>query len=397
MEAKAHPRAKGLLQAGHFVPLAGAVFLIGLADAVAGSYVTLFAVEKAGMRPLMLGIFLTLGALSGIGFSAGFGHWLDRSRTMVPLLLSLLATAITYAALAVTTGFIPLCLIAALPLGVSAAAFPQLFAIARGHLAELDAATAERGTAVLRAIWSVAWAVGPALGAAMVGLFDFAGAFFTSAACGLAAMASVTLVRVRPGTHAGGPQEEAPGAPARRRTIAFAAAALALFHMAMFLGSNAMPIVTTAELGGSKTDVGLIFSLCAFLEVLVLATFALRPSGRTNYGGLYLGFIVFIVYFAVMFAAGSLAVVLAAQLARAIAIALLGYLGISYMQALMPDRPGAAAALFSNTTQVGSLLSAAGTGLWAELFGFRSMFLACIGLSMAGLICLALSRPRPPG
>jgi hypothetical protein len=52
-----------------------------------------------------------------------------------------------------------------IPFLPSAAAFPQLFAIAKGHLDEVGEETAERGIAVMRATWSVAWAVGPALGA----------------------------------------------------------------------------------------------------------------------------------------------------------------------------------------------------------------------------------------
>src|ERR1700716_3085327 len=70
---------------------------------------------------------------------------------------------------------------------------------------------------------------------------------------------------------------QALGLPTIRET-GFAASSLTLFHMAMFMGSIALPIVATHELGGTKGYVGLIFALCPSLELLVMLTFFFRPS-----------------------------------------------------------------------------------------------------------------------
>jgi SET family sugar efflux transporter-like MFS transporter len=43
----------------------------------------------------------------------------------------------------------------------------------------------------------------------------------------------------------------------------------------------------------------------------------------------------------------------------------------------MPNQVGTAAALFSNTTNAGFLLSGLTAGAWAQAFGYRSMFIAC--------------------
>jgi hypothetical protein len=56
-------------------------------------------------------------------------------------------------------------------------------------------------------------------------------------------------------------------------TTLLAALSLTLFHTAMFMGSIALPIVVTHNLGGTKAEVGLIFSVCAFLEVVVMSAF----------------------------------------------------------------------------------------------------------------------------
>jgi SET family sugar efflux transporter-like MFS transporter len=46
-----------------------------------------------------------------------------------------------------------------------AAAFPQLFTLARTHLDRSAGGSAQRGTLALRSVWSLAWAIGPMIGA----------------------------------------------------------------------------------------------------------------------------------------------------------------------------------------------------------------------------------------
>jgi SET family sugar efflux transporter-like MFS transporter len=87
-------------------------------------------------------------------------------------------------------------------------------------------------------------------------------------------------------------------------------------------------------------------------------------------------------------------VVLAAQAVRAVAIGIVGCLGIGYAQSVLQGRVGAAAALFANSVNAGLLLSGLGTGALAEAFGYRALFVACAGLSILGLLILFL-QPRP--
>jgi MFS transporter, SET family, sugar efflux transporter len=119
-----------------FLPITTAILFMGVGDAVDGSYLTLFAVDKAHLSPLALGIFLTVLALSGIIISTAFGRWFDHAPNSVPGFLALVMTAVGYALLTVTTQFRQLMLIACLPLGTSLAAFPQLFGLAGGSWAQ---------------------------------------------------------------------------------------------------------------------------------------------------------------------------------------------------------------------------------------------------------------------
>jgi SET family sugar efflux transporter-like MFS transporter len=376
-----------------FLPLVSAMFFVGLGTAVAGSYLILFAVDKAHLSPLELGVFLTVDSLSGAIISTGFGHWFDRAPSPAPLLIALLMTVCAYPLLSVTTNFYLLLLIAAFPLGTSLAVFPQFFALAKGHLDRVDPNTAERGTAMMRATWSISWAIGPACGALIINWFDFSGVFLAGAMCAVIATIIVTSARV----HAFRTTANSLHLEPRSRTIrqaGLAASSLTLFHMAMFMGSIALPVVATHELGGTKADVGLIFSVCALLEVPVMFAFVLRPSAAGSYGWISAGFLAFTTYFLVITWGPSVSVLLVAQLLRAIGIGLIAYQGISYMQALMPNQAGAAATLFSNTANAGFLFASISAGGWAQFFGYRSMFLVCAMLSILGFALIQL-QPKP--
>jgi SET family sugar efflux transporter-like MFS transporter len=373
-----------------FLPLLSAVLFLALGNAVCGAYLTLYVIDKAHLGPLSLGIFLTVYSLSGMIISTSFGRWFDHKPSPIPLLLALVMTVSGYMLLSVTTNFYLLLLIAAIPLGTSLAVFPQFFALARGHLDRVGPDTAERGTAMMRATWSIAWAVGPALGAIVISLSDFSGVFLTAAACVVAATIIVASARV-------------PALPARDKTIlelksssrtireaGFAALSLILFHMAMFMGSIALPVVATHDLGGTKADVGLLFSLCAFLEVPVMLAFVLRPSAAGSRGWISAGFLAFVLYFLTITWSPSVSMLLAAQVLRAVGIGLIAYQGISYMQALMPNQAGTAATLFANTANLGFLFASLTAGGWAQAFGYRSMFLASAFLSALGLVAIQL-------
>jgi MFS transporter, SET family, sugar efflux transporter len=120
-----------------FLPLVSAMFFVGLGTAVAGSYLILFAVDKAHLSPLALGVFLTVDSVSGVIISTALGRWFDRAPSPAPLLLALLMTVSAYILLSVTTNFYLLLLIAAVPLGTSLAVFPNFSRWPKGISIEL--------------------------------------------------------------------------------------------------------------------------------------------------------------------------------------------------------------------------------------------------------------------
>ncbi len=377
-----------------FIALVVVDVLAGLADAISGPYIVLFLVDQARLSPLLLSAILTARALGGIAFATGFGAWVDRRTSVGPLLLALAGSSLGYALLAFTTDFAVLLLIAAIPIAIGAAAFSQSIALVKRHFDHSSLRTANRAIGVLRASWSLAWAIGPAIGSAVVGAVGFRGVFFTSAASGLVALVTLALVRARP-VSADAAHGNRPKPPNGGPAIALAFTALALFHTAMFMGSIPRPIVLTTSLGGMKGDVGLMYSLCAALEIIVMGALIWRPLKRGERTAIGAGFAVFVAYFIALALARSVGLVCWAQILRAIGIALVTYLGIGFLHSLLPHRAGAAAALFSNAGQAGSVLAALGAGALAQAFGYASIFVACAILSAVGLAMVCLVRVEP--
>ena len=74
-----------------------ALLLAVLAEAVAGSYTALLAIEKVGMSPLELTAFLMLSATAGIIGTTFLGGLYDRKPGLWPLYATMLAKIAGYA------------------------------------------------------------------------------------------------------------------------------------------------------------------------------------------------------------------------------------------------------------------------------------------------------------
>ena len=88
----------GLLHIPGFKPLAAATLMLGVAMSFTAPYLSLFGVERAGMTPFRLGVFMTLIAASGVLASTFAGRWSDASGRHRPLLLAafVLPRSVTY-------------------------------------------------------------------------------------------------------------------------------------------------------------------------------------------------------------------------------------------------------------------------------------------------------------
>jgi SET family sugar efflux transporter-like MFS transporter len=368
-------------------PLVTAVLLLGTADSMVGSYLVLFAADEARLTPVQVGLLTSAPAAGGMVISLLAARQFDRAPTRAYAAGAAALGAIGYLLLPRTSAFPLLLLIAGTLLAAVGAAFPQLFALARVVLG--DGPTGRRSAPLLRSGWSLAWAVGPLAGAALLAVAGFGGIFGAAAVVlALTALATLTIPAPGPPEPAAVPADR-PASAAARPVVALLVAAVTLFHLATFAGSVALPLHVTRGLGLPGSAVGLLYSACAAVEVLVALALARLPAGvgerrliATAMGG-------FAVFCVLAVLADGMALLLAAQVARGVAIAVVGAAGIRFFQDVLAPATGRAMALYSNATATGALLAGALAGLGVQHWGSPVTLLACGGTALAGAATFA--------
>ncbi|MGX9686993.1 sugar efflux transporter [Deinococcus wulumuqiensis] len=391
----------------HALGLTLAVLLLGLATSLAGPFMSLFAVQQVGMSPLQLGLFLTFNALSAVVVSTRLGRWADRRSDRKPLvLLTLAAGVLAYLALSGVRSVYGVMATGAALLAVSSAAFPQVFAFARSGFAGAPGDLPEKAVTVLRAVFSFAWVVGPGVGAAVLSRWSFGGVFLLAAAC--YALAALPLLFVRPPAPAlptsAAPQDDAAPSPlAQQRTappappMGWIVAAFVLYGMAMHMGMVMFSLFVTETLRGTEGQVGFLVGLCALLEIPVMLLFVLSRRLPSVEWLIKASLLLFVLHFGLIYLAQGMPLLIVTQAIRAAVLAVMAGLGMTYFQQLMPGRFSAATTLYSNTSVIGSMLSGIVAGAWAQLFGYRPVFVLCAALSLAawGMMLWATRRRRP--
>lgn len=387
----------------HALGLTLAVLLLGLATSLAGPFMSLFAVQQVGMSPLQLGLFLTLNALSAVVISTRLGRWADRRSDRKPLvLLTLAAGVLAYLALSGVRSVYGVMATGAALLAVSSAAFPQVFAFARSGFAGAPGDLPEKAVTVLRAVFSFAWVVGPGVGAAVLSRWSFSGVFLLAAAC--YALAALPLLFVRPAAPAlptsAAPQDDAAPSPLAQQLIAppmgWIVAAFVLYGMAMHMGMVMFSLFVTETLRGTEGQVGFLVGLCALLEIPVMLLFVLSRRLPSVEWLIKASLLLFVLHFGLIYLAQGMPLLVVTQAIRAAVLAVMAGLGMTYFQQLMPGRFSAATTLYSNTSVIGSMLSGIVAGAWAQLFGYRPVFVLCAALSLAAWgMMLWATRRRP--
>jgi MFS transporter, SET family, sugar efflux transporter len=363
---------------------------LGVADSITGPYLVLFGADQARLSPLAIGTFVSVTGLSGMVISIWLGRRYDRSPSRRPLLLAVSGSAVGYLLLMQTTSFPLLLVIGAVFLGTGAAAFPQLFALARSHLDQ--GSRTERATPALRSMWSMAWAVGPMVGGAILAAYEFNGLFLAAAIC--FALVAVPLLPLRvPRAVTSIPRDTSRGEPGRPKwLVPLVVASFALFHTAMFAGSVALPLYVTDELDRPYGDVGLMFSVCAIVEFVAALALTRMPAHVNRERVILLGFLLLLAYFALIAVSSSVWLIVIAQAARGTAISVVLALGITYFHDLLPRQPGRATTMLSNTAVAGSLVAGILAGATAEALGYRAALILCGALCAIGWLLLIAAR-----
>lgn len=368
-----------------FLALFAAVLLFGTADSMVHSYIVLFGADVVGLTPLQIGVWASVLAIGGITIGWRLGRLFDRRPARTYAMVVILSGSAGYLLLPRVSSFLLLLLMAATVLGAMGAVFPQLFALARAVLGE--GAAGQRSAPLLRSGWSLAWAVGPLLGALVLSRGGYSWLMWT--AVGVYLLSALALSAV-PGP---GPVEGASSSPGR--TPVLLTVSVALFFTAMFAGGVALPLFVTRVLHQQPASVGVLFSVCAAVEVVATLGLIVVPARVSQRALILGGFGSFVCLYALTAVSSSMLMLVIGQVFRGVGIAIVGAAGIRYFQDLLAPAAGRATTLFANATMAGLLVSGILSGVAVEHFGYRATFCLCgVAAALGGVAFTLGSRQQ---
>ncbi|MFC4147918.1 MFS transporter [Micromonospora mangrovi] len=369
-----------------FVALFAAVLLFGIADSMIHSYLVLFGADVVGLTPLQIGVWASVLAVGGITIGWWLGRLFDRRPARTYAMVVILAGSAGYLLLPWVSSFLLLLLLAATVLGAMGAVFPQLFALARAVLGE--GAAGQRSAPLLRSGWSLAWAVGPLLGALVLSRGGYPWLMWTAAGVYVAAALILSAVP-RPGPVAG--TSSAPG-----RTPVLLTVSVTLFFTAMFAGGVALPLFVTRALHQPPASVGVLFSVCAAVEVVATLGLIVVPDRVSQRALILGGFGSFVCLYALTAVSSTMLMLVVGQVFRGVGIAIVGAAGIRYFQDLLAPATGRATTLFANASTAGLLVSGILSGVAVEHVGYRATFCLCGVAAALGAVAFTLGSRRRP-
>ena len=367
--------------------LFAAVLLLGIADSMVNSYIVLFGADVVGLTPLRIGVWASVFAIGGIAIGWWLGRLFDRRPARTYAIVVILLASAGYLLLPRVTSFLVLLLMAATVLGAMGAAFPQLFALARAVLGE--GAAGQRSVPLLRSAWSLAWAIGPLLGALVLSRGGYSWLIWTAAGVFLASALTVFLVP-RPASVA--VASSSPG-----RTPVLLTVSVALFFTAIFAGGVALPLFVTRALHQQPAAVGVLFSVCAAVEVVTTLGLTAIPARVSQRALILGGFGSLVCYYPLTVVSSTMPTLVAGQVFRGVGIAIVAAAGIRYFQDLLAPATGRATTLFANACTTGLMVSGILSGLAVEHFGYPTTLLLCGAVAALGGIAFAVGSRHQAG
>jgi len=376
-------------------------FLIGVVGALVLPTLSLFLAKEIGVRPFLVGVPFAGIALASMVYNQAIGHWSDQLRDRRPLVaLFCVVGALVCLALAYSRNYWVVAGVVVFLLSLALVAFSQMLAYSLDY-AERNIPPERLAlfNAIVRAQIAIAWVAGPPAGFLLAGFMGFK--FMYLVAAGLFLFVAVLAIKLLPHLdshpHHLEQLEKAdiqPLSAAQKLALL-----LSVIGFSLMWGANnayliSMPLHLKDGLGVGTEWVGWVMGTCAGLEVpfmLLAGHFAARLSIMTLIR--FAGLSALVLYSGVYFAQ-SLWQFFALQIFNAMFIGILAGLGVSVIQDLMPGRSGAASALYTNTTHMGSLISSLLVGVVADIYGYHEVFL--VNLLIVSAAILAFGRVKKP-
>jgi len=354
-----------------------------------------YVAEKFSANAFWVGSFFILTAITGIFFSQILGYWSDKLPDRRPLLIMGMFSGGVACYIFASSPSYEISLMAAITFySLAFASIAQTFAHARDYAEQnLKRTDIIMFNSVLRAFAAFAWVGGPAIGYLSIDKIGFDQHYLLVATLYFLGgfISWLRLPKVRKTA-----QQVQDDTGKNNEVILIALIAFSLIFSCNQTYLIALPLYITNELALDANWAGWLMGTAAAIEIPIMI-FAGWLGKKFPLSSLVcIGAIAPIFLYIGFWFADDIWILFPLQLGNALMIGFIAGLGMTWFQDLMPNRLGAASALFWNTTNIGNIIGAMVIAVFAQLLGYRDVYLInAVFASFAAflLIYIALKKP----
>ncbi|WP_431086711.1 sugar efflux transporter [Paenibacillus sp. 8b26] len=371
------------------------MLLQGMAISISAPFLAVYFTTTLGVSVGTFGVFTAVTLICGIWLSSLIAKrsdtGLDRKQILV---ICTLFNAIAFAGYLVIQNFYVLFVYMTVFTAMGAPGMPQLFASAREAVDRSEAADHTFANSTLRSMFSLGFITGPLLGSFLIAHTGFKGIFIgTTSIFILIAILLFCFIKQSPSQLKSKNQLLLHHIKLHKNIeILIPFSVLTLLYVSHWMNSLNISLFIIHNLKGDMSDVALVSSICAVLEIPLMIMLGVLAAKYSNRLLVFWGAITGVVYYLLVLMSTEMWQLLVGQLLLAFFVAVISAIGISYMQDLLPSLPGYASTLYSNATTIGRLVGSLMGGLTAQWMGYRNTYWVCLALILCSLGLLAISK-----
>jgi MFS family permease len=372
------------------------MLLLGTGISITMPYLSLYFTEDIGMSSGAFGVFMAVSSLSGVVVNSFIAKRSDRGldRKWI-IMFTIISSALGYASYLVFHNFFILLVVVSLFSGLGAPVMPQIFAYAQESANASNPDDKTFAMSTLRSLFSLGFLVGPLAGTLFLTWMGYKGLFLGTATIYLIIASLVFLFLQKKAVESNTGKRKSTGtASLKNRQIWQPFIAFIFLFAVITINSFNTPLFIVNELHGTHTDVGLVVSVCAGLEIPIMLVLGALGRKISNHTLMMIACVIAVIYYIILSVSTHSWQLITAQLLQATFIAIVLGNGLSYFMNLLPNSPGLSTTIYSNGSIIGRLVGNLGGGIIAQFAGFRHVYWVCLAIVILSLFILWRTRPH---
>lgn len=376
------------------------LFLCGLTGAATMPFLPVLGVRELGLADATLSLLLFTFSLAGLFAGVGMAVLSDMVGDRRLLIGATALSGVIGFGMVYLVPHVAVFIFASIVLiPIAGSGYSLLFATIRADTDAMAPADRAAINAAVRAFFSGAWMLGPAL----VGLWLATAVSVRPAwaiAAGISALSLVMALTIRknasrPTTGVTRQGFVSSLLLAAEPRILGRVAAISLIAGANILITILQPLILTQSIGGTLADVGLVAGGCAALEIPFMLVWGSLLRRYDTITLMVTGSLIYIVFMLLMGFATAPWQIYALLIPNAFGLAAILSLPLSYFQDLLVERPGLGTALNQIMQFLSQSLSALAFAIGAPLIGYSYSAFIGVGMALAGVGALVwMERQR---